>query len=434
MTGSVSKYLTDTGKERWRARWDVPLGIDGKRRQRNKSGFHTKRAAERFLREQLAHLDQGIHTNAGRQTLGDYLEGWLRTKRLRPTTKDNYRTCLLVHVFPRIGGVDLGTVDHHLLDRLYRELETQGKAAGKCRTAGVTCPANRCRPDRHEGLSTKSVQLVHGAMRVALQDAVRDGLLPRNPADLAQAPRRTSAQRRVTSEQIWTEAQAHHFLTATAGDDLNPLWVLALSTGLRRAELVGLRWRHLAADVTTLEIHETTTVVRGQTVPSQGKTSAAHRRIHLDHPVPEVLRAHRAAQERRHGPPTPDSPVFTDRHGRPLHPGRLTKAFQRLAEGHGLPTIGLHGLRHTAATVMLNNGVGVHLVANRLGHADASTTLSVYVHVMPSDDRIAAAAISAALFPSAVSSRVIPASPAADVSGSCQVSPVNTEQGEPDAR
>ncbi|MGI9018663.1 MAG: tyrosine-type recombinase/integrase [Euzebya sp.] len=399
MAGIVSKYTTDSGKERWRARWDLHRGPDGQRRQRTKAGFATKRDAQRFLREQIADIDRGLNHTGTKLSLADYLTQWLRHKRLRPTTHDNYRTCLLVHVLPRIGGIDLADIDHHVLDSLYRELEMHGKAAGPCRTAGITCSANRCRPDRHAGLSTKSVQLVHGAVRAALQDAVRDGRLGRNPADLAQAPKRTAAQRRVTSEQVWTLAQAHDFLTRTEDDELAALWVLALATGLRRAELVGLTWAHLDLVHATLEVKRTTTTVRGRAIPSLGKTSAAHRRIHLDEPVPERLRHHRTREHDRRGTISPNEPVFTDRHGRPLHPGRLTKRFQALVRDLGLPPIGLHGLRHTAATLMLNHGVPVHLVANRLGHTDASTTLSVYVHVMPDDDRIAAKAISHALFP-----------------------------------
>lgn len=399
MAGTVNRYNLQSGEVRWSARWEVPSGADGKRRQRMRKGFGTKREAQRFLRDQLADLDRGTNHNGEKIALSDYLRRWLRNKRLRPTTRDNYHTALIVHVLPRIGGVNLTDVDHHLLDRLYRDLEQHGKAAGPCRTAGITCRAHNCRPERHDGLGTKSVQLVHGALRAALQAAVRDGRLGRNPADLAQPPKRTAAQRRVTSNQVWTAEQARHFLAATRNDDLHALWALALSTGMRRAELVGLTWADLQLDAGSLEIRQTTTSVRGKPIPSLGKTSAAHRRIQLDDPVPELLRRHRQAQQARHGDPRLQDAVFTDRLGLPLRPEWLTRRFQALARELELPAIGMHGLRHSAATLMLNNSVPVHIVASRLGHTDAATTLSVYVHVMPNDDRIAARAMSRVLFP-----------------------------------
>lgn len=398
MAGIVEKYTLTNGEVRWRARWEVPPGPDGTRRQRARRGFATKREAQQYLRDQLNDVNRGLINSTDKVTVADYLTQWLRNRRLRPTTRDNYRTALMVHVLPRIGGMHLGALDHHVLDTLYRDLEAHGKAAGKCRTAGITCRAHRCHPDRHHGLGTKSVQLVHGALRAALQDAVRDGRLGRNPADLAQAPKRTAAQRRVTRSQVWTAEQARDFLSRTQDHDLAMLWAVALATGMRRAELVGLVWECVDLDFGSLEIKQATTTVRGRAIPSLGKTSAAHRRIHLDAPIPDQLRDHHDRQRERFSAVGPNDAVFTDRRGRPLHPGELTKRFQALARRLDLPPIGLHGLRHTAATLMLNNGVPVHLVANRLGHSDAATTLGVYVHVMPSDDRLAARAISAVLY------------------------------------
>lgn len=231
-------------------------------------------------------------------------------------------------------------------NELYRELEARGKAAkssndanvqGPCRTAGITCPTHNCAPARHQGLSTKSVQHVHGALRAALQDAVRDGLLIRNPADLATPPRRTATQRRVTTGQVWTADQARTFLHQVSDDPLEALWTVALATGLRRAELVGLTWNDINLKNGTLEVTTTTTVVRGREVTSDGKTDAAHRRLSLDDRLVEVLTKH---QESRVSKPTSAGHVFTDVDGNPLNPQRLTKHFARLADRLALPKIG----------------------------------------------------------------------------------------------
>lgn len=162
----------------------------------------------------------------------------------------------------------------------------------------------------------------------------------------------------------------------------------------------GLTWPDIDLDAGTLEIRTTTTSVRGTAVATDGKTDAAQRRLHLGPELSGILRRHRLHEHttRLAAGIRPPLHVFTEPTGSPIHPERLSSRFRRLTDDLGLPRIGLHGLRHTAATIMLNNAVPVHIVANRLGHTDASTTLSIYVHVMPNDDRIAAEAMSRVFF------------------------------------
>lgn len=128
--GSTDKYRTRQGKLRWRARWDLPVGPDGQRRRQTKGGFKTKTEADQFLRQTLVAQDHGPTPTAPTSaTVGEYLDRWLDGKRIRPTTRDNYLTCIQIHTKPRIGGMPLGDVTHHTLNALYRELETHGKAA-----------------------------------------------------------------------------------------------------------------------------------------------------------------------------------------------------------------------------------------------------------------------------------------------------------------
>lgn len=187
-------------------------------------------------------------------------------------------------------------------------------------------------------------------MRGALQDAVRDGLIARNPADLATPPRRSAGQRRVTRQHVWSPDQARRFLDHVTHDPLEPLWTLALATGLRRAELVGLRWSALDLETGSLEVRTTTTTVRGKDVTTTGKTDAARRRISLDEHVVARLDAHRTRSRVVHR--NADGPGFTDADGAPIRPQRLTTTLRRLASDAGLPSIGVHGLRHTAATLI----------------------------------------------------------------------------------
>ncbi len=175
------------------------------------------------------------------------------------------------------------------------------------------------------------------------------------------------------------------------------MWTVALTTGLRRGELVGLAWHDVDLTAATLEVRTMTTVVRGQRVTTDGKTDAARRRLTLDGHLVQVLARHRTRQAQL-GMDVTDGPVFTDPTGASLDPQRLTNTLRRTAARAGLPPIGVHGLRHTAATLMLTQGVPIHVVANRLGHSDASTTLAVYAHDMPDADEIAATALAEVLF------------------------------------
>lgn len=249
MNGSADKYRVrtkhpKTGRyDRWRIRWELPPDpYTGERRRCTRAGFATRSKAEAVLAELLGQVNNGTYVEPSRQRLGDYLTAWLEGLRVRPTTRDNYRTQVEVHIVPRLGGVALSDLTAEQVDRLYRQLEQHGKRAGRCRTAGATCKDHGCARERHDGLAPKSVRHVHTALRKALQDAVDRGYLGRNVADLANPPTQRDARSKRAREKAWTADVLRSFLADTSDDRLAPLWLLASTTGLRRAELCGLRW------------------------------------------------------------------------------------------------------------------------------------------------------------------------------------------------
>ena len=206
--GSVYSYTTKRGERRWRVVFDaLPDPLTGERRQTSKRGFATKAAAEAFLRRSLEEVTSGTYTQPSRVTVAEYLAEWLDGLRKKPTTMADYRQSARIYIGPRIGGVPLQALTPEHLDRLYRELETRGKRAGRCATAGVTCREHGCSPDRHGGLSPKSVRNVHGMLHRALQEAAERGHVPRASTSWPACPERPaymttrSPRRGCTSER-----------------------------------------------------------------------------------------------------------------------------------------------------------------------------------------------------------------------------------------
>jgi integrase len=402
MHGTVDKYRVstkhaDTGRyDRWRIRWELPPDpYTGERRRGSQAGFPTRRSADRRLAEIMGEVSAATYVAPSRDRLGAYLTGWLTALSVKPTTLDNYRTAAEVHVIPRLGGIALADLRAEHVDQLYRELERHGKRAGKCRTAGVTCKPNGCKPDRHDGLSPKAVRHVHTMLRKALQDAVDRGYLGRNVADLANPPTQRAAASRGARDKVWTTDQLRTFLAATAHERLWPIWQLMATTGLRRAEMLGLRWPDVDLDRARLHVARTVTEVRGRLIVQEdGKTDAAQRSLALDDRTVEALRGwqERQAEELldRIGELPHSGVVFTGEDGERLRPQRVSSAFSAASDRIGLPHIGVHGLRHSYATAALRAGVSPEVVSKRLGHASVIITLSLYAHVFEQDDQAAA--------------------------------------------
>jgi integrase len=360
----------------WTCYFDRPRDpVTGKRRKTSKSGFPTKKAAERWLANLVTSLDQGTFVEASKQTLAQFLTEWLptaETRGLRPSTRANYRY-LIKHIVPRLGGVRLQRLTPGQLNAMYAELLATGRCDGK------------------GGLSAKTVREVHSLLHRALADAVRWGLLTRSPADSADPPRKQTRER-----QAWTAEQLAAFLRHVKGDRLYAAYHLAAMTGMRRGEVLGLRWRDLDLDAGRLTVVQTLIVVGPDYEFGTPKTARGRRSLALDPGTVAVLRDHREAQElERHYlglDPTGDL-VFTTIEGGPLSPRAFTKAFQQRVKRAGLPQIPLHALRHTHATLALQAGIHPKVVSERLGHSSVSITLDVYSHAIPAMEETAAALV-----------------------------------------
>jgi integrase len=366
--------------KRWYVQIDVPAGPDGKRRRRGVGGFKTKREAKAAEAEALRRIRDGVFVEPSRLTVGAYLtEVWLPSmaSQVRATTLGGYRHNVRAYLVPRLGDIPLQRLTAARVGAFYGELVASGGQGG--------------RP-----LSPKTVRYVHTTLRRALRDAVADGLMVRNVAAQARPPRAHRVEMRT-----WTAVEVGTFLASVREDRLYAAWLLLATLGLRRGELLGLRW--LDVDLTTgrIAIRHTLVMVDGKPATAEPKTAKGRRSLTLAPDVLDALRAHRAQQVAERlswGADYADSGlVVTTEQGRPMHPETFSGLFTRLAARAGLPPIRLHDLRHSTASILLARGVHPKVVSELLGHATIALTLDTYSHVIPSLQSEAAAVMAAAV-------------------------------------
>jgi len=311
----------------------------------------------------------------GRCTLGDWLDEWLglcSLRGLRQTTIEGYRRVLELYVSSSLRESGLGDIQPRQLNALYAQLLTGGRRYGR------------------GGLSARTVRFVHTVLNGAFTDAVRHGLIDRNPAAAADPPSRRASQAPVF--RTWTPEELRHFLAAVQNDPWYPALHLAASTGLRRGELLGLRWADLDLESAELQVIQTVVQIRWEAQLSTPKTPKSRRRVALDRHTVDVLRLHLVAIQAKSRGQRLDatSLAFPSPTGGPMNPDLFSAHFQRLVRKSGLPRIRLHDLRHSHATHALAAGVNPKVVAERLGHASVVITLDTYSHVFPTLQREAA--------------------------------------------
>ena len=366
--------------QRWYVRVDVPAGPDGKRRRRSVGGFRTKREAKAAEAEALRRIRDGVLVEPSRLTVGAYLtELWLPSmaSQVRATTLGGYRHNVRAYIVPRLGDIPLQRLSTARVGAFYGELVASGGQKG--------------RP-----LSPKTVRYVHTTLRRALRDAVADGLVVRNVAAQARPPR----ARRVEMH-TWTAAEVGAFLASVREDRLYAAWLLLATLGLRRGELLGLRWPDVDLTSGRIAIRNTLVMVDGKPAMAEPKTAKGRRSLTLAPQVLEAVRVHRAHQAAERlswGADYTDSGlVVTTEDGRPMHPESLSSLFVRQAKRAGLSPIRLHDLRHSVASILLAQGVHPKVVSEQLGHATIALTLDTYSHVIPSLQEEAAGVIAAAV-------------------------------------
>ena len=343
-------------------------GFNGQRRY----VYGTTRAeTARKLAELTHQRDSGLPMPAGRHTVATFLAEWLEGQRsqLRPKSWRRHEEHIRIHIVPVIGNVTLRRLTPQHLNHLY---------------------ANRLAA----GLSAVSVHHMHATIHRALVHAVRWGLVARNVADLVDPPRMQHREMLVLNPD-----QVRRLLQTAKGGPLEAVVAVAVSTGLRRGELLALRWRDVDLDAGVLRVVGTLQRdYNRKLVISEPKTARSRRQVELSTLAIDALRTHRANQHATRlllGEEWADHDlVFPNPVGKPQDGSHLLLGqFVPLLERAGLPRIRLHDLRHTAATLLLARGIHPKIVSEMLGHTTVGITLDLYSHVTPTMHKAAARAI-----------------------------------------
>ncbi len=369
--GNGEGSITKRRDGRWMARYTVHTSKGPKRK--HIYGRTRQEVAEK-LSKAVSDRVGGLVFDGDHETLEAYLQQWI-DEVLRGTVKqstlENYAYIARLHIIPELGRVRLKALKSRDARRLYREkLEA--------------------------GLSPRTVQIIHTVLRKALQQAVRDDVLPRNVCDAVTAPRQTKKEM-----QPLTPEQAKRLLENVHEDRLRALYILAVTAGLREGELLGLRWEDVDLERKLLQVRRQLTRTSDGlsfTAPKRGKA----RVVRLTDMAIAALKAHREAQneeQARAGSLWEEtSLVFTSTIGTPVDVGNLTyRSFRPLLKRTNLPQIRFHDLRHTCATLLLSKGTHPKIVQEMLGHANISMTMDTYSHVLPDMQEKAVSAMDDAL-------------------------------------
>ena len=369
------KSGTGTVRQRGDGRWEgrVVIGYDDSGLPKTKNVLaKTKRECQEKLRQltesMVGRNDRKVKSD---MLFGDWLCYWYETHSkptLRASTQNNYENVIHNHVLPEIGKIPLNKLSQNDLQQFYGRLKKNGR--------------KRLTEQYGAGLSDRMVRMCHAVCRSALERAVRDDLLRTNPAIGCKLP-----PKKAKEMQVLDREELQKFLIQAQADGYYELFLLDLCTGLRRGELIALQWEDLNFETGVLTVNKQAYTVNGELQILPPKTKASVRKLVLPPAVLAVLREYHKKVDSRWMFP---SPVKADR---PITPGVARRRLQTILERADCKRVRFHDLRHTFATLALENGMDVKTLSAMLGHVSAVTTLDIYTHITGDMQRAAAASI-----------------------------------------
>jgi integrase len=357
--GSIYPHKKNGKKVGYRGAYTVHTAEGPKRRYvtgKTRDEVHAK------LIEAMGNRAQGLHFDAGALTVGEYLTHWLKDSvrgTVRPSTFEVHRHMIEPHIVPALGRLKLKDLNPTHVRGFYRE-------------------------KLDSGLSAATVRKMHSVLRKALKQAVLDGLIPRNVCEAVKPPKVERKEIRPLDQE-----QTKAVLEAASGERLEALYVLAIHTGMREGELLGLKWEDVDLERRVLRLRRGLVREGGKVMLGDLKTPKSRRGVRLTRAAAEALRDHLQQQleemEQMGSLYQPGGLVFATKSGTLINPSNLrNRSFKPLLKRAGIQDICFHDLRHTCATLLLSQGTHPKLVQELLGHATIAITLDTYSHFLPS--------------------------------------------------
>jgi integrase len=378
--GSIKKHIAKDGAVSYYGRATLIDPATGKRTQPQRH-WPSEREAERGMAQWLVEIAQNAHVDRSRMTVGELLDYWLDTYiagRKAITTVDSYANVVRLHLKPGLGQIAVQKLLARHIQQFYVAKE-------------------------HAGASAVILKRCHMHLCSALDIAVSPlGLVARNEGRLARLPERRSEHARRAKIAL-SAAQARTLYAQMPTARYGALYHLLLSTGIRRGEALGLRWRDIDWAAGTITVAQTVAPRGGPGFVIKDTKNRKARTLHVPAPALEALRAHRAAQDEvRLAAGTKWQAeydlVYCLADGTPMDPDRCQHDFRALRARAGLPPITLHELRHTFITLALENGIPMQVVSKMAGHSRVSTTMDIYSHVAPQLELAAVQVMTEVLF------------------------------------
>lgn len=347
----------------------LQLGLDpstGKRKQQWITAGPSKREAEKQMAKLIHDLDTDTFTKPNKKTLAEYLNEWINNVRgnLSPRTAEGYVT-IINRIIPVLGAVPITQLKPDALQKYYSDSLTNGRL------------------NKPGGLNPLTVRHHHALLHRALKNAVEWGLIIRNPADAAHPPRPQPSEINIMSED-----EIHTFLEAARQTPYFHLFHTILFTGLRRSEVLALRWSDVDLLLSQISVSRSIHQLRdGSYIFRQPKSAKGRRTVALSPSATQVLREYRdkiTTERLLDGNLLRDNDlVFSRSDGSPIRPNTITRVWSDLAKKCGISASRLHDARHSHASIMLKAGVHPRIVQERLGHSTIAITLDIYSHVSP---------------------------------------------------
>lgn len=343
----------------------IPVGYDPLARKTRYKWYtyDTQAEAEKECARLINELNQGILIEPSKMKVADYMDYWLENYaeiRTRENTLQSYKTFITHHIKPEIGNILLNKLQPlHIQQMLTRKSKT-GRADGK-----------------KGGLSSRSVKYIYSILNEALNHAVKWRLIPQNPASAVESPLQVKKP-----VQIWTPAETRSFLDAAKGNRFFTLFVMALSTGMRRGELLALKWHDVDFQTGIIQVNYT---LSKQRTIKPAKTDKSQRQVVVTDNILEILSRHKARQSAERLKAglkyQNDNLIFCSRLGTPLNAENIAKRyFYPLIEKAKVRKIRFHSLRHCSATMALAKDSSLKVISERLGHSTIKTTGDIYAH------------------------------------------------------